>query len=228
MKTAILNPTGLATLFVLASVFHSQLASAGGCPAPSFAAPVVYNAVYNSYSLVVGDFNGDGKLDLAVANSCSSDVSVLLGNGDGSFQAAINLSSGSAPVSLAVADFNGDGKPDLAVVNHYSTNVSVFLGNGDGTFQTAASHGTGIYPVFVAVGDFNGDAKLDLAVAGADGRRRGPRVARHLRRPGSRPDRLRPHPPALRSPPARPDRGQLGQRWPAIRRRLATVVPTRD
>src|SRR5438445_7145502 len=84
MQTAILNPTGLATLFVLASVFHNQLTSAGGCPAPSFAAPVIYGAGTNSFSLAVGDFNGDGKPDLAVANySYQGTVSVLLGNGDG-------------------------------------------------------------------------------------------------------------------------------------------------
>ena len=65
----------------------------------------------------MGDFNGDGKPDLAVANSGSNNVSVLLGNGDGTFQAAVNYAAGNAPNSVAVGDFNGDGKADLAVAN---------------------------------------------------------------------------------------------------------------
>jgi len=75
----------------------------------------------------VGDFNGDGKLDIAAANAQSDDVSVLLGNGDGTFQAALNFAVGSGPGSVAVGDFNGDGKLDVAVVNHDSGTVSVLL-----------------------------------------------------------------------------------------------------
>jgi len=117
-------------------------------------------------SVAVGDFNGDGKLDLAVANSGSNDVSVLLGNGDGTFQTALySPLVGVNPVSVAVGDFNGDGKLDLVVVNSFSNNVSVLLGNGDGTFQTALDFDTGAGPVSVAVGDFNADGRLDLVVA---------------------------------------------------------------
>jgi hypothetical protein len=116
---------------------------------------------------VVGDFNGDGKLDLAVVNSGSNDVGVLLGNGDGTFQPAVNYDVGSVPDALAVGDFNGDGKLDLVVVNSASNNVSVLLGNGDGSFQAALDFDTGGSPVSAAVGDFNGDGKLDLAVANA-------------------------------------------------------------
>jgi hypothetical protein len=115
----------------------------------------------------VGDFNGDGKLDLAVANNGSNDVSVLLGNGDGTFQPAANYSTGLSPVSVAVGDFNGDGKLDLAVVNsgtNVGSNVSVLLGNGDGTFQTAVNYEVGSVAQALAVGDFNGDGKLDLVV----------------------------------------------------------------
>jgi hypothetical protein len=113
---------------------------------------------------VVGDFNGDGKLDLAVVNSGSNDVGVLLGNGDGTFQPAVNYDVGSVPDALAVGDFNGDGKLDLVVVNSGSNNASVLLGNGDATFQTALDFDIGGTPISVAVGDFNGDGKLDLAV----------------------------------------------------------------
>jgi hypothetical protein len=120
-------------------------------------------------SVAVGDFNGDGIPDLAVATSAqfggSSGVSVLLGNGDGSFQPAQNFSAGIDPGSVAVGDFNGDGIPDLAVANYGSNTVSVLLGNGDGSFQAAQNFGTGGRPTSVAVGDFNGDGIPDLAVA---------------------------------------------------------------
>jgi FG-GAP-like repeat/Abnormal spindle-like microcephaly-assoc'd, ASPM-SPD-2-Hydin/FG-GAP repeat len=117
-------------------------------------------------SVATGDFNGDGKLDLAVANSGSgNNVSILLGNGDGTFKPAVDYGAGSGPYSVAVGDFNGDGKLDLVVANTNSNNVSILLGNGDGTFQPAVDYGVGSEPRAVAVGDFNGDGKLDLAVA---------------------------------------------------------------
>jgi len=119
----------------------------------------------NPYSVAVGDFNGDGKPDLAVANNSSNTVSILLGNGDGTFTPAASPATGGKPYSVAVGDFNGDGKPDLAVANYGSNTVSILLGNGDGTFTPAASPATGSHPDSVAVGDFNGDGKLDLAVA---------------------------------------------------------------
>jgi hypothetical protein len=113
----------------------------------------------------VGDFNGDGLLDLAVANyGPSPSVSVLLGNGDGTFQTARNFAAGGYPRSVAVGDFNGDGVLDLAVANPFA-NVSVLLGNGDGTFQAPRSFPAGDTPWPVAVGDFNGDGLPDLAVA---------------------------------------------------------------
>jgi hypothetical protein len=96
-------------------------------------------------------------------------VSVLLGNGDGTFQAARNFAAGNRPWSVAVGDFNGDGIPDLAVANSYSNNVSVLLGNGDGTFQAARNFAAGSFPLSVAVGDLNGDGTLDLAVANSGG-----------------------------------------------------------
>ncbi len=131
--------------------------------------PHVGYATGNSPSSVaVGDFNGDGKLDLAVANSGASNgisnVSVLLGKGDGTFDAAVNYSAGFGANSVAVGDFNRDGRLDLVVSNFGTGNVSVLLGKGDGTFQTPVDYGAFI-PVSVAVGDFNGDGKLDLAVA---------------------------------------------------------------
>jgi hypothetical protein len=102
---------------------------------------------------------------LAVANGGSDNISILLGNGDGTFQAAVDYGAGSNPSSVAVGDFNGDGKLDIVVANDGSNNVSIFLGNGDGTFQSAVNYGVGSAPLSVAVGDFNRDGNLDLAVA---------------------------------------------------------------
>ncbi len=117
-------------------------------------------------AVVEGDFTGDGKLDLAVADANSNTVSILLGNGDGTFRSAVNDPAGNDPVAMVAGDFNGDGKVDLAVVNGgpYGT-VSILLGNGDGTFDSPASYTVGDGPVAIAVGDFGGDGRLDLAVA---------------------------------------------------------------
>ncbi len=86
---------------------------------------------------LVGDFNGDGWPDLAVANYFSNDISVLLGSGDGTFRVARNFPVGNRPRSIVVGDFNGDGWLDLVVANQFSTpgSVSVLLGNRDGAFR---------------------------------------------------------------------------------------------
>src|SRR6266849_4465918 len=121
-------------------------------------------------SVAVGDFNRDGVQDLAVAYRGSvrpfvpGGVSVLLGNGDGSFQAALNFAVGSLSTSVAVGEFNGDKVLDLAVANADSNDVLVLLGNGDGSFLAAQIFGAGNGTVSVGVGDFNGDGLPDLAV----------------------------------------------------------------
>ncbi len=135
-----------------------------------------------SYSVAVADVNGDGIPDLVVANSnslpctsggiCGPDgaVGVLLGNGDGTFQAAVAYDSGGdGASSVAVADVNGDGKPDLLAAIGNSGTVSLLLGNGDGTFQTAAAYTSGFPgPDSVAVGDLTGEGRLDLVAGGRD------------------------------------------------------------
>jgi hypothetical protein len=119
----------------------------------------------NSSSVAIGDLNGDGHLDLAVANAGSNTVSVLLGNGTGSFSAATPYATGTHPLSVAIGDLNGDGRADLAVANHDSDTVSVLLGNAGGGFQQQTQYQTGVDPDSVAIGDLNGDGRLDLAVA---------------------------------------------------------------
>jgi hypothetical protein len=134
-------------------------------------------------SVAVADVNGDGKPDLFVANecadsNCNSSVGVLLGNGDGTFRAAVTYSSGGMyGLSVAVADVNGDGKPDLLVANGCASfklcgtkgAVAVLLGNGDGTFQAAIEYlSGGAYPYSLKVADLNGDGKLDVIAANSD------------------------------------------------------------
>ncbi len=112
-------------------------------------------------SVAVGDFNGDGVLDLAVTNYLAESVSVLLGPGDGSFAPEHHFGAGQNPSCVAVGDFNGDGI--LAVAEYSSQSVSVLLGLGDGSFAPELRFGVGP-PHSVAVGDFNGDLMLDVAV----------------------------------------------------------------
>ncbi len=135
------------------------------CPV-SFAAPVNFSVGDDPSSVAVGDFNRDGKQDLATANGTSNNVSILLGNGSGSFDSATNFDvGGSSTSSLAVGDFNGDGKQDLAVAT--GVDFVILPGNGAGSFGTPARFTAGITPVAIAVGDFNGDSKQDVAAANA-------------------------------------------------------------
>ena len=120
--------------------------------------------------VAISDLNSDGKLDLAVTNYNSSDVTILLGNGDGTFTPALNspVAVGRGPLSIAVGDFNGDGIPDLATANAVDNTVTILLGNGNGMFSQAANSPirvSGSSPASVAVADFNRDGKLDLVVA---------------------------------------------------------------
>lgn len=134
----------------------------------TFQPHVDYPTAAGPNAVAVGDFNGDGNLDLAIAaggGGTGNEVSVLLGNGDGTFQTPTSYTVGTNPVAIATADFNNDGKLDLAVVNSASNSISLLQGNGDGTFQTHLDYATGSQPNGgLALGDFNGDNKLDLAV----------------------------------------------------------------
>ena len=121
------------------------------------------------FAIVTGDFNGDGNLDLAVVNTRSNTVTILLVHGDGTFTAAANPASANNPSAIAGGDFNGDGKLDLAVTNSVGNTVTILLGNGDGTLTAVASPATDQNPESIAVGDFNGDGILDLAVANRTG-----------------------------------------------------------
>jgi hypothetical protein len=120
--------------------------------------------------VITADFNNDGVLDLATANLIDHTISILLGNGDGTFQAQVTYVTGAAnngPLSLAVGDFNADGNLDLAAANGFppSNTVSILLGNDDGTFQPHVDYATGAGPESVVAADFNADGNIDLATA---------------------------------------------------------------
>ena len=114
-------------------------------------------------------------------------MSILLGNGDGTFQNQVTYAVGSYPVALVTGDFTGDGRTDLAVANFDDNDVSILLGNGDGTFQNQVTYAVGSCPRALVTGDFTGDGRTDLAVANYRLERRvdpaGQR-RRHLPEPG--------------------------------------------
>ncbi len=145
----------------------------------TFKAAVSYSATFGVAAVAATDVNADSKVDLLIATNCGSSppyngcVGVLLGNGDGTFAAAVTYNSaGYSPTALAVGDVNGDSKPDLVITNCGTGtacgegSVGVLLGNGDGTFATAVPYDSGgIYPDGVAIADVSGDGKADVVVA---------------------------------------------------------------
>jgi uncharacterized repeat protein (TIGR01451 family) len=141
--------------------------------AVDFAPAAAYPVGTSPSAIIVGDFNGDGKSDLAVANLGSSNVSILVNKGDGTFQAAATSPAGAAPQAMAAGDFNGDGKLDLVIINEGSptnaTSGAIFLlpGNNDGTFQAPVQIEADQFPLSVAVADLNADGKPDLILGDA-------------------------------------------------------------
>jgi hypothetical protein len=166
LATANFSPAGVG---ILVGTGNGGFTPAPGSPYPAGTTP---------QGLAVGDLNGDGRQDIAVANHASNNVSVLLGsgsNGTVGFLPAVGsplpVSNGPAtangPASVAIGDVTGDGKPDIATANDNSNNSSVFVGNGVGRFvhMTGSPFSTGMSPLGVAVGDLDGDGRADVAVA---------------------------------------------------------------
>jgi hypothetical protein len=136
------------------------------CPTDvTFGPAINWNAGDDPYSVAVGDFDGDGRPDLAVANVDSDNVSVLRGNGSGGFAAPVNFNAGVEPRSVAVGDFNGDGRPDLAVANQFGDNVSVLLNT---TPAAPANQSPVIVPQAFSINENSGNGTVVGTVAASD------------------------------------------------------------
>jgi hypothetical protein len=162
---------------IAAALTLGAVAGAAGGRSPSFAAPKVLAASLDPESVAIGDLNGDGKPDLAIANSYLDSeeedgevgtVSVRFNRGDGTFKPRRDYPTGAGPVSVAVGDLNGDGEPDLATANTDAGSVSVLLNGGDGSFRVSHEYATGERTASVGIADLNGDGAADLVAAVVD------------------------------------------------------------
>lgn len=153
--------------------FSSFLLSAGLNTAKAqlnFAPAVEYSTDFGPYSVVSADFNNDGKMDIATANSSSDNFSVLLNNGNGTYTTALNYPAANGPTSLCTADFNEDGNMDLAIGNEQNNLVSTHFGQGDGTFIYDDDYALdGGSPYGIVAADFNNDGHMDIVVTSSSG-----------------------------------------------------------
>ena len=153
----------LAALLLLAFALTPATAAA-----LSFAPAEHYYPGLGPAAVAVGDFNGDGRLDLVAANGDGTSVGVLLNRGGGRFAERVRLATGRHPKSVAVGDLNGDGRLDVVAANTAGASVSVLIGDGAGGFAPAVDVATGTGPSAVAVAILNGDGAQDLVTANYD------------------------------------------------------------
>lgn len=167
-----LSIIGTYTLQASASNLQTAVSSVNFVANPlplKYTADKQYSVGAHPISVTVGDFNSDGNPDLAVANRDDTTVSVLLGKGDGTFNAAQTLAVASTPFGVSVGDFNGDKKTDIVTANYTGNTVSVLLGNGDGSFKAAQNIATGGKTAMnVTTADVNNDGFVDITVSNFD------------------------------------------------------------
>ena len=164
-----LNADGKPDIVAASAVPSEKVSVRLGNGNGTFQAPVTYTAGSVPRTLAIADYNGDNKPDVVVSNSGSgsSTLSLLIGNGDGTLQAAVPINVGIRPQGIAAGDLNGDTKPDLVVADTNGNNVVVVINNGNGTFQGPVGYPTALTePLNLAVADFNGDGKLDVVTPG--------------------------------------------------------------
>jgi hypothetical protein len=173
LAVADLNADGNLDLVVPAGGSSAAISVLLGNGDGTFGSPIVYTSnllSIDSASIAVADFNGDGKLDVALTNSvgATNAVAIVLGNGDGTLQnPPILYGAGLLPAGVVSLDVNGDGKPDLAVAGGYGVSsyfsLTTLINRGDGTFSKAANFPVLQLPFSAVLGDFNGDGHLDIA-----------------------------------------------------------------
>jgi hypothetical protein len=163
----VVSDAGNGNTFDHADWANARLTSGMAPSQPSLLAPPVgYATGTSAHGVATADLNGDGKLDLAVANAGSNTVSVLFGLGNGAFAAATNYGVGAEPKAVTIKDLNGDGKLDMVTANQGSSNVSVLLNNGNGTFASAVNYNGATNSHEAALSDVDADGDYDIIVAG--------------------------------------------------------------
>jgi hypothetical protein len=163
------HKTLLGTVLVLAAICFASpfLLTAQTVPPVAFANPVDYTTGTLPFANAVADFNGDGIQDVAVVNYSTNNVSVLLGNGDGTFQPQTLYPVGTEPTAITIGDFNGDGAPDIAVADEIGSTIAILINNanGTGTFKPAVIYPAGKAPRGITTGSLRNNGILDLVVA---------------------------------------------------------------
>jgi hypothetical protein len=131
----------------------------------AFSAPTRFATGEHPSGVVAADLSGNGRIDLVTSNFSDNTISVLMGNGNGTFQPALSYLVGTSPQALAVGDLNGDGIPDIVTANEGSNTISVLMGNGDGTFAPQVTYEVGVRPEAIAAADLQGDGHTDIVTA---------------------------------------------------------------
>jgi hypothetical protein len=160
--TTNLNSNNVSILLGQSPSTNPQTGMAG--TADLFKEHTMYDVGTRPRTAALGDFNRDGRLDLAVVNNQSDDVTILLGHGDGTFQSGTLLPVGRSPLAIAAGDLNHDGTDDLVVVLRFD-HLLVFLGQGDGTFSKPAEYDPGDTPTALLLADLNSDGHPDVIVS---------------------------------------------------------------
>lgn len=155
-------------LFSLAAITAATVLSASHSaeaqPFGGFAPGAFFATDSSPREVALGDLDGDGNLDVVVANLGPGNVGVLLGNGDGTFAPQVTYMTSLFPQSVALGDLDGDGHLDIAVTTGFNDSVGVLLGNGDGSFGPEMSFNAINAPESMALGDLDGDDDLDIVV----------------------------------------------------------------
>jgi hypothetical protein len=167
-RKSFIQTIAVITVLLLAGTQLLLRASGGrSVPPAGFSTPVDYTVGTLPFANAVGDFNGDHILDIAVANYNSNNVSILLGNGDGTFQPAVNYMIGTEPSAITAVDLNKDGATDLAIADEIGRTVAVLINKADGTgtFKAPVLYPAGRAPRGIVAGDLRGIGIQDLVVA---------------------------------------------------------------